>query len=105
MDWEEQHWALGMPADCAKPWNIVLFVFSCSSGCCAVGSPSHLFMALMQKIVMAVIASDLLIAHSPSLLGWRQKTSISFQGLKLCHPNGQGGEGGYLCICLKSIWM
>lgn len=73
MRWEEQRLALGMPAVCSKPWDKVLFVFPCSSGCCALGSPAHLFMALMQKIAMAVIASSLLIVRLSCLLGWRQK--------------------------------
>lgn len=73
MCWEEQHLALGMPAACSKPWDKVLFVFPCSSGCCALGSPACLFMALKQKIVMAVIASGLLIACPPGLPGQRQR--------------------------------
>lgn len=71
--WEEQHLALGMSAACCKTWDKVLFVFSCPSACCALGSPAHLFMALMQKIVMAIIASGLLIAHPPSLADQRHK--------------------------------
>lgn len=60
--------ALGPRDACSliKHWNIVLFVF-CFSGYCGLCSPSHLFMALMQKFVMAVIASSLLIACSPGL--------------------------------------
>lgn len=45
-----------MPAACSKPWNIVLFVFFLLFSVLCSGSPSHLFMALMQKIVMTVIA-------------------------------------------------
>lgn len=67
--WEEQCLALGMPAACSEPWDKVLFVFPCSSGCCALGSPARLFMALMQKITMAVIASGLLIVRLPRLPG------------------------------------
>lgn len=73
MCWEEQHLAVGMPAACSEPWDKVLFVFPWSSGCCALGSPARLFTALMQKIVMAVIASGLLIVRLPRLLGQRQK--------------------------------
>lgn len=70
---EEQPLALGMPAACCKPWDKVLFAFPCSSACCALGSPAHLFMALTQKIAMAVIASGLLIVCLLGLLGQRQK--------------------------------